>query len=353
MGGGAPLRIPRQHVDGRDVQPRRRQADGRPGHARPRAPGRTAVRALRGGRGVAGGPAAPGLEGCGAQLGARFDLRLLGRRRGGRCAAPLRRGPHHRRRPGRSGRHLVRTLVGRAGQLCPQPHATGAGGGGGARRRRSRGVAWGRAGRLRAHRPAGLDGARRQHRAHRAGDVAGAQDRQRRLGPGHRHRRGRHGDRHHGHRGGGGTTQRRHLRGQAGHLHPAGRASRRRGPHQPQPASHQAHRRPRGRRPGVRVAALRPGAAFASRRGAPGRRPDLPLQRPRDRGGRRGHRHLLPQRPVRVWPPGRRRGSRRLLQLLTATRRHAGRHATHRLGPPGRARPGPGQCGHQRNLRLA
>jgi hypothetical protein len=50
-----------------------------------------------------------------------------------------------------------------------------------------------RPGRIRAHRPARFDGARRQHRPHGDGHAAGPKDRQRRLAARHHRRRGRRG----------------------------------------------------------------------------------------------------------------------------------------------------------------
>ena len=94
------------------VDVKRRGARGR---ARAGAAGRAAGRTLPAADGVPRPPARAGLAGDGAQLRPRLHLRLLGRRRRRRRAAPLRRGPGHRRRPGRPGRQGLRPLAGRAG----------------------------------------------------------------------------------------------------------------------------------------------------------------------------------------------------------------------------------------------
>ena len=104
----APVGSPGEHLDGRRLEPRRRQAGCRTSGAGARAARRTAGFALHGAWPVPGGAAQDRLAPGRAELGSRLDLRLLPRR--GRCsrAAPLRRGEPDRRRSHRAGSRRAR-----------------------------------------------------------------------------------------------------------------------------------------------------------------------------------------------------------------------------------------------------
>ncbi len=110
-GGRAALRRPGQHAHGRHLEPGRRQAPRRARRAGTGAPRRAAGRPVPGAGGLPRPPAGTGLARDGAQLGARLHLRLLGRRRRRRRAAPLRRGPCDRLRAGRPRRQDLRPLA--------------------------------------------------------------------------------------------------------------------------------------------------------------------------------------------------------------------------------------------------
>ena len=149
----APLGLPRRHVDGRHLQPGRRQAPGRSGRARTGAESGAPCRAVPGAVGLAADAAGAGLEGDGAQLGPRFHLCLFGGRCG-RCRhAPLRGSAHDRRRSGGAGGQVVGRIAGRTRLLrpqCVQPHPVGRGRIGGRSDGSTRSC---RAGAVGAHRP--------------------------------------------------------------------------------------------------------------------------------------------------------------------------------------------------------
>ena len=206
--------------------------------------GRAAGGAVPTAGGVPFPPAGAGLAGDGAQLCARLHLRLLGRRRGRRCAAPLCRSPGHRSWTGRPVGQGLRPLAGRARHLGAERVAPGPVGRrrtGRPRRRPGTGAGPGALGALG---PPRVDGARRQHGAHHPRHAAGAKDRRRRLGardPDRGHRRGhrRHALRRHR-----GAAERPHRGGQAGPLHQARCEPRRHGPRRHGAAGDEEDRRP-------------------------------------------------------------------------------------------------------------
>ena len=103
VAGRAAVRGPGQPVDGRRLQPGRRQAGGREVRTHARTGDGAPQRVVPTGVVMAGGPARHRLAGGHPQLRPRFDLRLLGRQRRADRAAALRGGHRDRHRARRAG----------------------------------------------------------------------------------------------------------------------------------------------------------------------------------------------------------------------------------------------------------
>ncbi len=172
----AALGGPRQHAHGRHVEPRRRQAARGARRAGIGTTRRAIGRAVPGARGLPGPLPGAGLARNGPQLGPRLHLRLLRRRRRRRRPAPLRRGRGNRRGAGGPRRQDLRPLAVARRPDGAQPLVTGPRGAGGAGRARRRPGPGDRAGAVRAGQHARIDGARRGHCPHGAGDDARTED---------------------------------------------------------------------------------------------------------------------------------------------------------------------------------
>ena len=210
-----------------------------------------------------------------------------------------------------------------------------------------------RAGPLGALGPPRLDGARRQHRAHGARHVAGAQDQRRRLGAGDQDRGHRRGHRRHALRRHRGENERPHRGSQAGPLHEARGEPRRHGARRHGAAVDEEDRRPHRRGTGIRVDRLRGRPPGAPGRGDRARGVGHARQRAGAGSGRPGRRDLRPGRCRRLRAPRGRRRPRGLVQLLAAAAGLLGGGARggQRAGRRAGARAGPGP--HHRHLRMA